>query len=140
MATIRKTTVVCQLCLRHNDEDIDLIKAVCRDKLNHKSSPRIRVYWDGLRRRLEQVPSGRDPIRPFPANWINRGRRFILCRGSEVCYGEDCYCAHSFEELNYWNSQLDSLSKTHTWLRNEGTELYAARCPLVFKVHVVAQL
>ena len=110
----RKKSVVCKKCFIENSESIDLIKVVCRDKLNHHNTPKIRVYWNGTCRRLEQVEPGLPfPIRPFPPNWVDHGRRFILCHGADKCYGTECYYPHSFEELDTWNSQLASSSKIH---------------------------
>ena len=100
-------SVVCQICFSYDNETIDLIKTICRDKVKHQNSPRIRVYWDGTRRCLEQVKQGSPtPIRPFPPNRINRGRRFVLCHGADKCKGRDCCYAHSFEEQVAWNTKL----------------------------------
>ena len=114
MASSRKS-VVCKICFSDNNETIDLIKTICRDKVKHQNSPRIRVYWDGTSRCLEQVKQGSPtPIRPFPPNWIDRGRRFVLCHGVDKCYGPDCYYPHSLEEQDVWNSKLSSSGKmTH---------------------------
>ena len=63
-------------------------------------------------------------IRPKPNVVLKSGAKFVLCNGS-FCRGEKCTFAHSPEEMQLWNAELQSDSYGM---------IQALMCPIIIKL------
>ena len=121
---------VCNVCLSANPSIRDLIDVGCFKPGAHAKAPRVPVRWNHDFRRLERARSlmnsstdtffsplsvPKPDIRPMPrVNLPQRGKRFIVCDQGWRCGGDQCTFAHSMEEREAWNRELEILRQQST--------------------------
>ena len=113
---------VCSVCFAAiNPSEISLLTYGCfkPDHHDHTVARRVAVRWNHERGTMERIRTldnsiqslisrarSLPVIRPMPRSVPLVGRRFILCDGGWRCGGDRCTYAHSPEEKDAWNAQL----------------------------------
>ena len=104
-------TSVCDLCLAANPYDVRLISEKCFNQKDHRYAKKfVSVQWSNERQVLEHVEDTQS-IRPIPRVRLRANCKFILCERGPRCRGDSCSYAHSREEQDDWNAQIQAESK-----------------------------
>ena len=106
---------ICGKCLHEDPSRFELVTFKCFNSDHHRGKQKMEVCWNPQSSKLEPTlypqhlrdDSERQSwIRPMPTITITG--RFVLCdprRGK--CRGDKCTFAHSIEERDTWNAQLN---------------------------------